>query len=222
MENAHLRLGNLTFVRQTRDSVTHVSLHLDRLVAEPAKEAHGAAQFHFVSIFGGDQEVAAFAAAIADGQRLQASAFGTEVIGSLGEKPTLYRASLQIPGRKRPVRHLIAVSKELLATTFGANGDAKSTILFDRSPDFVLRRLAMRFGVPFLPEWAGWFQAELVRRGLVTDLIGMNCTPITIRGTKVRMLRILGQGLRKGGIAIASQTMGTVSSEALPSVSGSS
>ncbi|MFN7991951.1 MAG: hypothetical protein U0Q18_00005, partial [Bryobacteraceae bacterium] len=135
---------------------------------------------------------------------------------------TVYRASLQIPGRKRPVRHLIAVSKELLDTTFGANGDAKSTILFDRSPDFVLRRLAMRFGVPFLPEWAGWFQAELVRRGLVTDLIGMNCTPINIRGTKVRMLRILGQGLRKGGIAIASQRVGTVSSEALLSASGSS
>lgn len=83
MENAHLRMGKLTFVRQTRDSVAHVSLHLDRLVAEPAKEAHGAAQFHFVSIFGGDQEVAAFAAAIADGQRLQASAFGTEIVGSL-------------------------------------------------------------------------------------------------------------------------------------------
>lgn len=222
MENAHLRMGKLTFVRQTRDSVTHVSLHLDRLVAEPAKEAHGAAHFHFFSIFGGDQEVAAFAAAIADGQRLQASVFGTEIIGSLGEKPTVYRASLQIPGRKRPVRHLIAVSKELLDTTFGANGDSKSTILFDRSPDFVLRRLAMRFGVPFLPEWAGWFQAELLRRGLVTDLIGMNCTPINIRGTKVRMLRILGQGLRKGGIAIASQRVGTVSSEALLSASGSS
>jgi len=182
--------------------VTHVSLHLDRLVAEPAKEAHGAAQFHFVSIFGGDQEVAAFAAAIADGQRLQASAFETEILGSLGEKPTVYRASLQIPGRKRPVRHLIAVSKELLDTTFGANGDVKSTILFDRSAEFVLQRLATRFGIPFLPEWADWFQAELLRRGLVSDLVGINCAPIAIRGTKMRMLRILGQGLRKGGLAM--------------------
>lgn len=202
MENAHLRLGKLTFVRQTRDSVTHVSLHLDRLVAEPAKEAHGAAQFHFVSIFGGDQEVAAFAAAIGDGQRLQASAFGAEIIGSLGEKPTVYRASLQIPGRKRPARHLIAVSKELLDTTFGSNGDARSTILFDRSAEFVLQRLATRFGIPFLPEWADWFQAELLRRGLVSDLVGINCAPIAIRGTKMRMLRILGQGLRKGGLAM--------------------
>lgn len=202
MENAHLRLGKLTFVRQTRDSVTHVSLPLDRLVAEPAKEPHGAAQFHFVSIFGGDQEVAAFAAAIADGQRLQASAFGTEILGSLGEKPTVYRASLQIPGRKRPVRHLIAVSKELLDTTFGANGDAKSTILFDRSPEFVLQRLAMRFGLPYLAEWADWFHAELVRRGLVSDLVGLNCSPSIVKGTKIRLLRILGHGLRKFDILI--------------------
>ena len=104
MENAHLRIGKLTFVRQTRNRVTHVSLHLDRLVAEPAKGAQAIAQFHFVSIFGGDREVAALAAAIADGQRLQASAFRTEILGSLGEKPTAYRASLRVPGRKRPVR----------------------------------------------------------------------------------------------------------------------
>ncbi len=202
MENAHLRMGKLTFVRQTRDSVTHVSLHLDRLVAEPAKEAHGAAQFHFVSIFGGDQEVAAFAAAIADGQRLQASAFGTEILGSLGEKPTVYRASLQIPGRKRPVRHLIGVSKELLDTTFGANGEARSTILFDRSPAFVLRRLAVRFGLPYLPAWEDWFQRELLRRGLVSDLVGINCSPILVKGAKIRLLRILGQGLRKQTIIV--------------------
>lgn len=202
MENAHLRMGKLTFVRQTRDSVTHVSLHLDRLVAEPAKEAHGAAQFHFVSIFGGDQEVAAFAAAIADGQRLQASVFETEILGSLGDKPTVYRASLQIPGRKRPVRHLIAVSKGLLDTTIGANGDASSTILFDRSPEFVIRRMAMRFGLPILPGWAGWFNSELMRRGLLSDLVGINCLPIAIKGSKLQMFRILGQGVRKRATVI--------------------
>lgn len=202
MENAHLRMGKLTFVRQTRDSVTHVSLHLDRLVAEPAKEAHGAAQFHFVSIFGGDQEVAAFAAAIADGQRLQTSVFGTEIIGSLGEKPTVYRASLQIPGRKRPVRHLIAVSKELLDTTFGTNGDVKSTILFDNSAQFLLHRLSERFGLPVLPEWATWLKEELERNGLVADLVGANCSPLTIRGTKLRLLKILAAGIRKQAITI--------------------
>ena len=46
MENAHLRMGKLKFVRQTRDTITEVSLHLDRLVAEkPVNRARGAGSF---------------------------------------------------------------------------------------------------------------------------------------------------------------------------------
>ena len=104
MENAHLRMGKLKFVRQTRDTITEVSLHVDRLVAEkPAEkpaEPRSAVQIHLVSVFGGDQEVGAIAAAIADEQRFQISLpGGAEMFGFLGEKPVMYRASLQIPGR---------------------------------------------------------------------------------------------------------------------------
>lgn len=35
MQNAHLRMGNLTFVRQTRDTTTSVSANVDSLIAEP-------------------------------------------------------------------------------------------------------------------------------------------------------------------------------------------
>src|ERR1700730_9692449 len=102
MENAHLRMGKLKFVRQTRDTITEVSLHMDRLVAEKPAEPRSAVQIHLVSVFGGDQEVGAIAAAIADEQRLQISLpGGTELFGLLGEKPVMYRASLQIPCRKR-------------------------------------------------------------------------------------------------------------------------
>jgi hypothetical protein len=34
MQNAHLRMGTLTFVKQTRDTVTDVTVHLNQLVAE--------------------------------------------------------------------------------------------------------------------------------------------------------------------------------------------
>jgi len=44
MENAHLRMGKLKFVRQTRDTITEVSLHLDRLVAEKPAEPRSAVQ----------------------------------------------------------------------------------------------------------------------------------------------------------------------------------
>jgi hypothetical protein len=206
VENAHLRMGKLTFVRQTKDSITNVTLHLDRLVAEVSAQPHASAALHFVSVFGGDQDIGAIAAAAADGQRFQIAAHGSDFIGTLGEKPVVYRASIQIPGRKRPVRHLIAISQELFATTFGANSEARQTILFDSSPHFVLHRLSVRFGLPVLPEWAAWFHEELGRRGLIEELVGLNCSPILVKGTKLRMLRILGQGLRRKAIEIPADT----------------
>jgi hypothetical protein len=157
---------------------------------------------HFISVFGGDQEIGAIAAAVADGQHFHFRIHGQELAGTLGEKPVLYRASLQIPGRKRPVRHLVALSRTLFQTTLGADGEARRTILYDNSPGFVLHRLAVRFGLPVLPEWADWFHLELRRRRLVEDLIGLNCAPVAVKGNKIRMLRILGQGLRRRQIQL--------------------
>jgi hypothetical protein len=89
-------MGKLTFVRQTKENVTHITLHLERLVAETPDERGGSGALHLVSVFGGDQEIGAISAAPADGQRFQIQALGAEFIGTLGEKPILYRASLQI------------------------------------------------------------------------------------------------------------------------------
>lgn len=200
MENAHLRMGTLKFVRQSKDHTTNVSLCLDRLVAEAPKEQQGSAILHFISVFGGDQEVGAIAAAVGDGQRFHVHVHGQEIVGDLGSKAILYRSSLQIPGRKRPVRHLVALSQAFFETTLGANGDARRTILFDSAPEFMLHRLAVRFGLPVLPDWAQWFHAELYRRGMVEELSGLNCYPVAVKGNKVRMLRVLRQGLRRGQI----------------------
>jgi len=155
-----------------------------------------------VSVFGGDQEIGAIAAAAMDEQRFIVHFNGEEFVGTLGEKPILYRASLVIPGRKRPVRHLVALSKGVFETTLGADADAKRTVLYDHAPSFVLHRLAVRFGLPVLPEWAAWFDAELRRRGLVEELIGLNCSPVAVKGNKIGMLRILSQGLRRRQIQL--------------------
>jgi hypothetical protein len=203
MENAHLRMGKLTFVRQTRDSITDISLHLNRLVAEPSGESQTCGALHLVSVFGGDQEIAAVAAAAQEGLRFQLTLGRREFMGTLGEKPVLYRASLQIAGRKRPVRHLVLLSKEFFETTFGASSEARRTVLYDDSAEFVLHRLAVRFGLPVLPEWADWFASELHRRGFVEELVGLNCSPIAVKGTKLRMLRVLSQGLRRKAIQIS-------------------
>jgi hypothetical protein len=202
MQNAHLRMGKLTFVRQSRDTITNVSVRLDRLVAEPPPDSRTATDLHLISVFGGDQEIGAMLAAAHEGLRLQIAVGAQEFIGTLGEKPVVYRASLQIAGRKRPVRHAVVLSKAFFETTFGAKSEARRTVLFDSSAEFVLHRLAVRFGLPVLPEWAEWFHQELDRRMLVEDLVGLNCSPIAVKGTKLRMLRILGQGLRRKDLGI--------------------
>jgi hypothetical protein len=202
MENAHLRMGKLMFVRQTRDTVTDISVHLNQLIAERPLEPRREAALHLVSVFGGDQEIGAVTAAAHEGLRFEVRAQAVYLFGTLGEKPVVYRSSLQIPGRKRPVRHAIIISRALFETKFGANAEARRTVLYDGSAEFVLHRLAVRFGLPVLPQWAPWFRSELERRKLIEDLVGVNCSPIAVKGTKLRMLRILSQGLRREATTI--------------------
>src|ERR1022692_3360641 len=214
MQNAHLRMGTLTFVKQIRDAVTDVTVHLNQLVAEHPAPSGPAAAIHLGSVFGGDVEIGAVAAAANRGIKNQIKEPGLILFGALGDDPVLYRSSLQVPGRKRPVRHLILVSNTLFETTFGANKEARRTVLYDDSPEFVLHRLAVRFGLPVLPDWAQWFRAELDRRGLVDELGGVNCSPIAVKGTKLRMLRILSQGLRREAITIPTKETVAESDEA--------
>lgn len=204
MDNAHLRMGKLKFVKQTRDTITEVSVFVERVVAEPVSDRSDTT-LHLISAFGGDQEIGAVIAAAQEGLRFEVEFQGHRFVGTLGEKPTVYRASLQIPGRKRPVRHVILVSATLAETALGANAEARRTILFDSAPEFVLHRLSVRFGLPVLPEWAAWFHGELHARGLTEPLFGINCSPVAVRGTKLRLLRILSQGLRKQQLRIPSE-----------------
>jgi hypothetical protein len=202
MHNAHLRMGKLIFVRQTRDTTTNVSVHLDRLVAERPSDPGALTELHLISVFGGDQEIGAVIAAAHEGLRFRIAIGAHEFTGMLGEGPIVYRSSIQIPVRKRPVRHAVLLSKALFETTLGAHNDARRTVLVDNTAGFVLHRLAVRFGLPVLPEWAQWFRDELARLGLVEDLFGFNCDPIAVKGTKLRLLRILSQGLRRRAITI--------------------
>jgi hypothetical protein len=200
-------MGKLTFVRQTRDTVTNVTVGLNCAVAERPTDSRTITALHLISVFGGDQDIGAVIAAAHEGLRFEVAFGGRGFIGTLGEKPAIYKASLQIPGRKRPVRHTVFLSQVFFETTLGANTEARRTVLFDDAPEFVLHRLAVRFGLPVLPAWAEWFHADLHRRGMVEELVGLNCDPVAVKGTKLRMLRILSQGLRGKAIAIPQDVM---------------
>jgi hypothetical protein len=106
-----------------------------------------------------------------------------QLTASLGEDAQCFRGTITIAGRK-PTRHLVAISAELAKTRPGADPQGKRTILCDNDPAFVLYRIAQRFGLPVVPDWAGWFNEELNRRGAVKPLIGVGCSAVLVSGTK--------------------------------------
>ena len=91
----------------------------------------------------------------------------------------------------------MAISAELAKTRPGAQPEGKRTVLCDDDPTFVLYRVAQRFGLPVGPEWAGWFKEELSRRGAITPLLGLGCSPVLVRGTKKMVLKWIGSALRQ-------------------------
>ena len=112
MKNAHERFGKLMYRRQTEKTSTNLRVFLDAFVGEDGGKAH------LVSVVGGDVEIGALAAAFANGDSFTVeSPYGVESIVSLGEKPLCFRGSIVVHGRKRPLRHLVSCSRELVDTT---------------------------------------------------------------------------------------------------------
>src|SRR5215469_18883022 len=118
MKNAHLRLGLLEYVRITEKASTRIRLRVDRYIGEDR-------QAHLLSVFGNDSDVGAITAAIHEKATFSITfPSGAEKEVSFGEHASCYKGAATLPGRKLPVRHLIAVSQYL-----HANGTAGQTIL---------------------------------------------------------------------------------------------
>ena len=202
MKNAHLRMGSLQFTKMLRDTTIDITLRMDRMIAEHDAD-NRSARCHLLSVIGNDQEVAAIAAAIADEARFYAS--GPDVnrlMITLGKEAEVFRSSMSIPGRRRPLRHLVAISEELSKTRAGGNPTARRTILCDDDRAFLLYRIGARFGLPVLPEWSEWFGQMLERKNTIEPLIGIGCTPVVVKGTKKRFLGWIGHALKRGAVRI--------------------
>ena len=202
MKNAHLRMGSLQFTKMLRDTTIDITLRMDRMIAEHDAD-NRSARCHLLSVIGNDQEVAAIAAAIADEARFYAS--GSDVnrlMITLGKEAEVFRSSMSIPGRRRPLRHLVAISEELSKTRAGGDLTARRTILCDDDRAFLLYRIGVRFGLPVLPEWSEWFGQMLEHKNTIEPLIGIGCTPVVVKGTKKRFLGWIGHALKRGAVRI--------------------
>src|SRR6266436_7157207 len=197
MQNAHERFGSLEFIKRTKDTTTRVRVHIDRSILETPKDERGQARAHLISLIGGDSEIGALWAAITEGASFQIQLPGrASIVASLGPEAQCFRGSVVIPGRKRPARHLVAVSAELAKTKPGADREGARTILCDGDPVFVLYRVASRYGLPVVPDWAPWFRRELNQRKAIRPLTGLGCSPVVVSGNKQTFLKWLGRALR--------------------------
>jgi hypothetical protein len=203
MQNAHERFGTLEFTKRVKDTTTRVRVYMDRLVVEVGKEEHRSAGVHLLSVMGSDAEIAALWAGVTEGALFQIQVPGRSVFtGSLGPEAQCFRGSVGVPGRKRPVRHLVAVSAELAKTKPGADREGARTILCDDDPVFVLYRVASRYGLPVVREWAPWFMRELNQRKAIQPLLGLGCSPVLVKGNKERFLGWIGKALKQRTISI--------------------
>jgi hypothetical protein len=200
MKNAHERFGVLEYTKRMKDTTTRIRLRLDRFIAEVDNERNCKA--HLISVLGGDSDVGAIWAAVIEQNVFTVEAPGIDSITvSLGEGAQCFRGTINIAGR-RPVRHLVAISTELAKTRPGADPGGRRTILCDNDPTFVLYRIAQRFGLPVVPDWAGWFNEELNRRGAIKPLIGLGCSPVLVSGTKKLFLKWIRRALRQKRIEV--------------------
>jgi hypothetical protein len=197
LQNAHQRFGSLEFIKRTKDTTTRVRVYIDRAVLETPKDERGQSSAHLISMIGGDSEIGALWAGVTEGALFQIQLPDQpSIAASLGPEAECFRGSVIVPGRKRPARHLVAVSADLAKTKPGADGEGVRTILCDDDPVFVLYRVASRYGLPVVPEWAEWFMRELSQRKAISPLLGLGCSPVLVKGNKQTFLRWIGRALK--------------------------
>jgi hypothetical protein len=188
MKNAHERFGRLEYRRQTEKTATNIRLRVDAFIGEERGKAH------LVSVIGGDVEIGAMAAALANGDFFTViDPAGSERTVSLGEKPFCFRGSVVIASRKRPLRHLVGCSQELA----GINADGRLLLASDNNL-FIWSSLVSHYGLPAAPEWGAWMISQLRQHKRIAALDGFGYSGVAIKATRKQLLALLSHGLKSG------------------------
>jgi len=205
MKNAHLRFGWLTYVRSTEKTTTSIKLRLDRFIGEVLPDPPRQAKAHLISVIGGDTQVAAVGAGITLGDRFMVEGPGVQPIRvCLEQNPHCFKGSVQIPGRKKPLRHLIGLSEEFTSSNVSASSGR--TLLASSENGFIWATLAHIHGIPGMPDWADWFAGELEMHQAIIPALGIGCAPVLVKGEKDQFLSWLSWGVESGAVCIPAAT----------------
>lgn len=195
MENAHLRLGLLEYVRFTEKTSTRIRLRVDRYIGEDG-------QAHLLSVFGNDSDVGAITAAIHEKATFSITfPNGTEREVEFGEHASCYKGAVSLTGRKQPIRHLVAVSQHLHAT-----GSTGQTFLLRYQRKEAWATLASFLGLPADPIWADHILGVVELKKRIEKIDGIGCEPVLVRATTEELLEWIGEGLRSGAVTFPNGT----------------
>ena len=200
MKNAHLRFGWLTYVKSTEKTTTSIKLCLDRFIGEELPDPPRQAKAHLISVIGGDTQISAISAAISMADRFLIEGPDVPPIRvCLERNAQCFKGSIQLAGRKKPLRHLIGMSEELASGNMSSNSGR--TLLAGSDQEFVWASIAHIYGIPGVPEWADWFTSEMKMHRAVTHALGIGCDPVIVKGEKGQFLDWLSWGVESGAIS---------------------
>ena len=205
MKNAHLRFGWLTYAKSTEKTTTSIKLRLDRFIGEVLPDPPRQAKAHLISVIGGDTQISAISAAISMSDRFMVEGADVQPIRvCLERNAQCFKGSIQVPGRKKPLRHLIGMSEEFTSTNKSASSGR--TLLAGSHKRFVWASIAHVYGIPGIPEWADWFADELDTHHALIHALGIGCDPVIVKGEKEQFLDWLSWGVESGTISFPTQT----------------
>lgn len=205
MKNAHLRFGWLTYVKSTEKTTTSIKLRLDRFIGEVLPDPPRQAKAHLISVIGGDTQIAAVSAAISIGDRFMVEGPDVQPIRvCLERNAQCFKGSIQLAGRKKPLRHLIGMSEEFASSNMSAGSGR--TLLAGSDNRFVWASVAHIHGIPGMPEWADWFASELDSHKAIIRALGIGCSPVLVKGVKEQFLSWLSWGVESEAIRLPAET----------------
>jgi hypothetical protein len=199
MKNAHLRFGWLTYIKSTEKTTSSIRLHLDRFIGELSPDPPRQAKAHLISVIGGDTQIAAIGAAISVSDRFMVEGPGvppTRVC--LDPNAGVFKGSIPLTGRKKPLCHLVALSEKFAANAGSASSG--KTLLASSNGRFVWSLISEVYGVPGIPEWADWFAEELKTQHAIAPAVGIGCHPAIVKGNKEQFLDWLSWAVESNAI----------------------
>ena len=191
MENAHLRLGLLEYVRITEKASTRIRLRVDRYIGEDR-------QAHLLSVFGNDSDVGAITAAVHEKASFTLTFPDRETKDvTLGEHCLLLQRSRDSAG---PQISCTSSAGRVPGTPHQRERRTNDCFC-DTGREEAWATLVSFLGLPADPTWADHILAIVEEKKRIEEIDGIGCQPVLISATTEEMLEWIGDGLRSRALA---------------------